>query len=77
MFEVKFKKSMYFFKFRRSIRSFVSLGVIFEGMASTDDQSALDLFRRAENFAWIYMVKNHCESREIERKSIFMCKRRF
>ena len=39
IFGVIFKKSMNFFKFKRLIRSFVFLGVIFEGMASSDNQN--------------------------------------
>ena len=39
IFEVIFKKSMDFFKFKRSIRSLVFLSVIFGGMASSDDQN--------------------------------------
>ena len=37
IFQVVFKKSIDFFKFKRSIRSIVFLGVIFEGMACSDD----------------------------------------
>ena len=42
---------MDFFKFQYSIGSFVSLGVILGGMASSDDQIVWDLFRKAKSFA--------------------------